>query len=114
MTNDRIAAVIAQVKDYVPQKAIIELQGMLAAAPDEAAMAISGIKLKSSTTTLVLSIFLGYLGIDRFYVGDIGLGVLKLLTAGLMGLWGFIDIFLCYKKAKKNNYKAIVETLSMF
>ncbi len=43
---------------------------------------------------LLLSIFLGELGIDRFYLGYIGLGVLKLLTAGGCGVWWLIDLIL--------------------
>ncbi len=46
------------------------------------------------TVTLILSIFLGYLGIDRFYVGQIGLGVLKLLTGAGCGIWYIIDIII--------------------
>jgi len=42
---------------------------------------------------LVLSIFLGYLGIDRFYAGDVPFGVIKLLTGGGLGIWWIIDIF---------------------
>ena len=49
---------------------------------------------KDWTTLLILSILLGGLGVDRFYAGHIGLGVLKLLTVGGCGIWALIDIIM--------------------
>ena len=49
---------------------------------------------KSYTTALILSIFLGTLGIDRFYLGYTGIGIAKLLTFGGCGVWALIDLVL--------------------
>lgn len=43
---------------------------------------------------LILSVLLGSLGVDRFYMGYTGLGVLKLVTCGGLGVWALIDIIL--------------------
>jgi len=48
--------------------------------------------MKSKTTALILSILVGGLGVDRFYLGYTGMGVLKLLTAGCFGILYIIDI----------------------
>ena len=48
--------------------------------------------MKDKTTALLLSIFLGGWGIDRFYLGYAGMGVLKLLTGGCFGILYIIDI----------------------
>ncbi|MBM4446794.1 MAG: TM2 domain-containing protein [Chloroflexi bacterium] len=42
-------------------------------------------------TILVISFLAGYFGLDRFYQGQIGLGVLKLITCGGMGVWYLVD-----------------------
>jgi TM2 domain-containing membrane protein YozV len=47
---------------------------------------------KDWLTTLLLAIFVGYLGVDRFYLGDTGLAIAKLLTFGGCGIWVLIDI----------------------
>lgn len=50
--------------------------------------------MKNKTTAIILSLLLGGLGIDRFYLGYIGLGILKLLTGGVFGIMWLIDLIL--------------------
>jgi TM2 domain-containing membrane protein YozV len=49
---------------------------------------------KDWLVALLLSIFVGTLGIDRFYLGHIGLGILKLITFGGCGIWWIIDLIM--------------------
>lgn len=49
-------------------------------------------------TCLILSIFFGTLGVDRFMMGQVGWGILKLITAGGFGIWWLIDVILIASK----------------
>ena len=60
-----------------------------------------GVKLATATgegkdwlTALLLAIFLGGLGVHRFYTGHTGIGIAQLLTLGGCGIWALVDIIL--------------------
>lgn len=53
-----------------------------------------GSPTKSRTAAYLLSWLLGWLGIDRFYLGYVGLGILKLVTLGGFGIWAMVDLIL--------------------
>ena len=67
--------------------------------------------IKDSTTLLLISIFLGGLGIDRFMLGDTGMGILKLLTGGVCGILTIIDWFTVQNKTRELNYNNIMAIL---
>ena len=79
----------------------------------QANQVIAATDVKNPTTALILSIFLGTLGVDRFYIGHIGLGVAKLLLAWLtFGIWTIVDWFLIINATKKANLVAINNALA--
>ena len=113
MTNDKIAAVTAQFSKDIPEGSALVLQQSLKNVPDEAFPAIVATPVKSVNTVIILSVALGLFGVDRFYLGDTGLGVAKLLLCwATWGIWSLIDIYFCYKKAKDLNYARLKNAIT--
>lgn len=65
---------------------------------------ITYIQLTDPTLMLIISIFFGMLGIDRFALGDIGLGIGKLLTCGGIYIWWLVDIFYIMDATREKNF----------
>ena len=67
--------------------------------------------LKDTTTSLILSILIGGLGVDRFYIGDTGLGIFKLLTCGGFGVWTIVDWFLIMGATREKNTNLLLSAI---
>ncbi len=96
---------------YFPAEKIIILKEKLLATDDSRFMLATTQELKDPTTILLISLFLGGLGIDRFMLGDTGMGVLKLLTGGCCGVLTIIDWFTCQKKTREVNFNKLMMAL---
>ncbi len=72
---------------------------------------ISTLQFKEPSTMLIISILAGSLGIDRFMLGDTGLGIGKLLTCGGLGIWTIVDWFMIQKATKEKNLQKIQQFL---
>ena len=72
---------------------------------------ISTIQFKEPTTILIVSILAGAIGIDRFMIGDTGLGIGKLLTCGGLGVWSIIDWFMIQKATREKNMQKVQQFL---
>ncbi|NJO93043.1 MAG: TM2 domain-containing protein [Chloroflexia bacterium] len=68
-------------------------------------------QFKDPTISLIVSLLGGGLGIDRFIIGDTGLGVAKLLTCGGMGIWTIIDWFLIMGITREKNLEMLQRVL---
>lgn len=109
MDKQKIDLYLTTNAKYFEPSAIPIIRQKLETADDSAFLSVQACELKDPTTLLLVSIFLGSLGIDRFMLGDTGMGVLKLLTGGCCGVLTIIDWFTITKKAKQKN----LATLSM-
>jgi TM2 domain-containing membrane protein YozV len=56
---------------------------------------------------LIISFLGGALGIDRFILGDTGIGIGKLLTAGGCGIWALVDLFMIQDAARNKNWELL-------
>jgi TM2 domain-containing membrane protein YozV len=83
----------------------------LIAIDDSKWVMLSTAQFKDPTTTLIVSILGGTFGIDRFIIGDTGLGVGKLLTCGGLGFWAIIDWFMIQKATREKNMQKIQQFL---
>lgn len=69
---------------------------------------------KDRTVALLLGFFLGGLGVDRFYIGDVGLGVAKLcLNWATCFTWQLVDLFLIMGAADRHNMRLITQLEAM-
>jgi TM2 domain-containing membrane protein YozV len=71
---------------------------------------IQGIEFQKPSTIFLLALLLG---IERFWLDDTGMGILKLLTVFGCGLWWLIDIFSAKARAKKYNFKRFTQVTMM-
>lgn len=68
---------------------------------------VLSLNLKDPTTILIVSLLSGAFGIDRFMIGDTGLGVAKLLTCGGFGIWSIVDWFVIQGRTRELNFQNI-------
>lgn len=96
---------------YFPGEKVVYLKEKLSTMDDEKFSMISTVELKDPTTILLISIFLGSLGIDRFMLDDTGMGILKLLTWGCCGILTIIDWCTISQKTKEVNFNKLMSLL---
>ena len=106
-------SIMMMLQDKLPKDAsVMTLRDRLDKASDtkrdEFSKTISMLNLKSPMTGLILGLFLGGLGVDRFYKGDIGLGILKIVTLGGFGIWILVDLFIVGKGIRKDNLQKVM------
>ena len=111
MDQNKVDMYIMTNQKYFPAEKIMYIKEKLAAMDESKFSMISTIEMKDPTTILLVSIFLGGLGIDRFMLGDTGMGILKLLTGGCCGILTIIDWFTVSKKTKELNFNNIMTML---
>ena len=113
MDDGKVSAYLLNLEKYVPSNKRIVLKNALTKASPASEENLSQLKLVDPIVVLLCSIFFGTLGVDRFLIGDVGIGVCKLLFGWLtLFIWPLIDIFLKFNKAKEKNLQSILLLLN--
>ena len=108
MDQQKVDMYIMTNQKYFPEEKIMYLKEKLLTMDESKFSMISTVEMKDPTTILIVSLLLGVLGIDRFMIGDTGMGIFKLLTCGCCGILTIIDWFTVSKKAKEVNFNKIM------
>lgn len=95
---------------YFEAHQLTEIREKLLSLDDDQWNRLQLTQFKDPTTALIISIFGGNLGIDRFFIGDTGLGVGKLLTCGGFYIWTIVDWFQIQGATKEKNRMAFINT----
>jgi TM2 domain-containing membrane protein YozV len=111
MDAQRVDMYIMSNGKYFESHQIPLLRDMLLNADDSRFLALQSANLKDPTTIIIVSLLAGSLGIDRFMLGDTGMGIGKLLTCGGFGIWAIIDWFMVMGRAKEINLQKVSAAL---
>lgn len=90
----------------------MDLENALLAAPDSFEYMMNSIPFRKPSTVQFISFFPGSLGVDRFYLGDIGKGILKYFTFGGFGIWWIADMISAKNRCRAYNCRKLMEAIN--
>ncbi|MCL2072924.1 MAG: TM2 domain-containing protein [Marinilabiliaceae bacterium] len=105
MEQSRVDMFVSSVGERFPSERLMLVRDQLSKLDDSKLPVVQSVDYKNPTTMLIISLFVGAWGVDRFMLGETGLGVAKLLTCGGAGIWTIIDWFTITNKTKEYNYQ---------
>lgn len=103
MEKEKVEFFFMSKNGYFPPEQLPSMRERMLNMDDDKALMVQSLGYKDPTIMLVISILVGELGVDRFLLGEIGLGVLKLITCGGCGIWWLIDVILIMKRTREHN-----------
>jgi len=115
--DNQINMLLMNSAKYFPEASIPAIRQTLEElGPDKASQALA-VEYKDPIIALILSILVGYFGIDRFYIGDTGLGIGKLAVSVLScftvgWIWQIVDWFLIMGATKQKNYEKFMQNVN--
>jgi TM2 domain-containing membrane protein YozV len=109
MDQSKIDMFIATNSNKFPAEKLMLVKSQLEKLDDNKFVMVQSLNLKDPTTVLIFSIFLGSWGVDRFLLGQTGLGIAKLLTCGGLGIWTIVDWFQVLGITREENFKKFTQ-----
>ncbi|MCD7937652.1 MAG: TM2 domain-containing protein [Tannerellaceae bacterium] len=96
---------------YFESYDLYDIREKLLSLDEEKGSNLTLLQFKDPVLMLIISLFGGQFGIDRFILGDTGLGICKLLTCGGFGIWAIVDWFLIMAATKQKNKERFIQAL---
>jgi len=103
MNNHFTTYFLAQNSDKFPAESLHIIKQKLDEADEQRMLLIQSQEYRTPLMVFIISLFVGQLGIDRFIIGQTGLGVAKLLTCGGLFFWYLVDLFIIMDATKESN-----------
>ena len=104
------AMVLISLQNKFPPGSLLGLSDRLS---DDQVRQVVSIDYRDPIVALILGLFIGPLGADRFYNGDVGLALGKLFTLGGLGIWAIVDLFLIMNAVRRKNLEKLNTALGM-
>jgi len=111
MDAQRVDMYLMANSKYFESHLIPQIRDRLLQLDDSRFVYLQSINLKDPTISLIVSLFAGSLGIDRFIIGDVGLGVAKLLTCGGFYIWTIVDWFMIMGRTREVNFEKLQQVM---
>lgn len=113
MDAQRVDSFLITAGKFFPEEQISLVRERLLQADENKLTLLTTAQFKDPIISLIISFFAGALGIDRFYIGDTGLGIAKLLTCGGLGIWTIIDYFMIMGATREKNLQKLNQILGI-
>ncbi|MDR0789188.1 MAG: TM2 domain-containing protein [Bacteroidales bacterium] len=111
MDSEKINLWLAMNAENFNPHDLMQVKEKLEKLPDDKFFILQGTTFEKPTIILIIAIFLGW---ERFWLDDIGLGVLKIITCYGCGIWWLVDVCTARERTRKYNFNKFLQLLSFF
>ncbi len=108
MKQELIQSFLLKNGEFLDPIQLPSIQKQLEELDDTKASLVLGVSLQNPTLILVIAILLGW---DRFFIDDIAMGVVKVITCYGLGIWWLVDIFSATRRTREYNYRKLSQAI---